>query len=347
MPQTGITPRSQNAPDRPGTSPGHDANPASANMGTSGALRAAGTDLRRQVAPDKEASKDKTTQCAKEACATVEQLSAQIRQTDPSSTEFQRLHQQRDLLTHCLIATDVYSDGTAPAVLPAHITRLRGAALELFVGSKLTDKMLADDKVGYFSSLYFDRESNVFILANRGTENLPDWINNVQQAPGFKSRQYSMAIEAAIALKQAVREKYGPSIEVVFNGHSLGGGLASAQAIVTNSPAITFNAAGLNRRTVERYDSAQIEKRAQNIQAYRVKGEILTSFQDKANGALGIFGDALVPEAPGRGITIDPGSRVSSIPVPGLHESTARHKMGTVIRAAVRATAGDELSLRR
>jgi hypothetical protein len=347
MPQTGSAPRVQDAPGRASTSPRHDVNPSAESMGTSSGFRTAATDLRRQVGPDKESTKDKTTLCAEEACAAADRLSQQIRQADPSSPEVKRLHQQRDLLTHCLIANDVYSEGKGPAMLPAHIIRLRGETLKLFVGSKLTEQMLENDKVGYFGSVYLDRESSVFILANRGTENLPDWINNVQQAPGLKSRQYSMAIEAAIALKQAVLEKHGPSIPVVFNGHSLGGGLASAQAIVTNSPAITFNAAGLNQRTVERYDSTLIEQRAQNIQAYRVKSEILTTFQDRANNALGIFGDALVPEAAGQAITIDPGSRASSIPVPGLNESTARHKMGTVIRAALRATEADNLVPRR
>lgn len=346
MPQTATAPRDQNAPQK-ATPARHEANPSSESIGTSSGFRTAATDLRRQVSPNKETTQDKATQSAQEACAVIDRLSQQIRQADPSSPEFRILHQQRNLLTHCLISSDVYSEGNAPAVLPAHVSRLRGEALKLFVGSKLTEQMLVNDKVGYFGAVYLDRDSKVFILANRGTENLPDWINNVQQAPGLKSRQYAMAIEAAIALKQAVQERHGPSIQVVFNGHSLGGGLASAQAIVTNSPAITFNAAGLNRRTVERYDTAIIEERAQNIHAYRVKAEILTSFQDKANSVLGIFGDALVPEAAGQGITIDPGSRVSSLPVPGLHESTARHKMGTVIRAALRATEAERLVLHR
>lgn len=347
MPQTGSTPRVQDSPGRAGASPQHDVNPSAESMGTSGAFRTAASNLRRQFGQEKETSKDKTTLCAQEACAVADRLSQQIQQTDPSSPEFQRLHHQRNLLTHCLIANDAYSEGNTQAMLPTHISRLRGEALKLFVGSKVTDQMLDNAKVGYFGAVYLDRESKVLILANRGTENLPDWVSNVQQAPGFKSRQYTMAIDAAIALKHAVGEKYGSSLQVVFNGHSLGGGLASAQAIVTNSPAITFNAAGLNQRTVERYDSALIKQRLQNIQAYRVKGEILTTFQDKANSALGIFGDALVPEAAGQAVTIDPGSRASPLPIPGLHESTARHKMETVIRAALRAIDTDNASVPR
>ncbi len=348
MPQTDTLPRLQNGQERerPSSSSRVEAATELGNMSALRDFRTEAVKLQRHIAPERETTTNKTLHSAQEACAAADRLSEQMRQTDRSSPQFGELQQRRDLLTHCLIANDVYSEGSTSAVLPAHISRLRGEALEAVVGSALKEKMLDNDKTGYFGAVYLDRESFVFILANRGSENLSDWINNVQQASGFKAQQYSMAIEAAIALKAAVTEKYGPSIGVVFNGHSLGGGLASSQALVTNSPAITFNAAGLNRRTVERYENF-IAQRAQNIRAYRVKDEILTAFQDKANGALGILGDALVPEAAGQGITMDIGTRAAPVPALGLGESTARHKMGAVIRAALRATGEESPTINR
>lgn len=62
-------------------------------------------------------------------------------------------------------------------------------------------------------------------------------------------------------------------------GHSLGGGLASATSIASGKAAWTFNASGLNSGTVEKYGGRLLGS-AENIQAYRVKGELLTKIQE-------------------------------------------------------------------
>jgi len=59
-------------------------------------------------------------------------------------------------------------------------------------------------------------------------------------------------------------------------GHSLGGGLASAASSASGSDAYTFNAAGLNAGTLQRYGAADQNP---NIAAYHVKGEVLTGAQ--------------------------------------------------------------------
>ncbi|MGP2956508.1 phospholipase, partial [Serratia bockelmannii] len=62
-------------------------------------------------------------------------------------------------------------------------------------------------------------------------------------------------------------------------GHSLGGGMASAASMASGKPAWTFNAAGLHAGTVEKYGGSIIGS-VDNIQAYRVKGELLTKLQE-------------------------------------------------------------------
>ncbi len=58
---------------------------------------------------------------------------------------------------------------------------------------------------------------------------------------------------------------------------TLGGGLASVQALSTGASAITFNAAGISEGTITRY---RLDRRnAENIEAYYNKGEGLHILQ--------------------------------------------------------------------
>ncbi|MEN5280147.1 phospholipase [Serratia marcescens] len=102
-----------------------------------------------------------------------------------------------------------------------------------------------------------------------GIKNLSDWTNNGAQGIGLNSEYYKKAVNIGKAIKG----------DVGISGHSLGGGMASAASIASGKPAWTFNAAGLNAGTVEKYGGSIIGS-ADNIQAYRVKGELLTKLQE-------------------------------------------------------------------
>ena len=69
-----------------------------------------------------------------------------------------------------------------------------------------------------------------------------------------------------------------------MGGHSLGGGLASAAAVVTGAKGYTFNAAGLHPYTVLRapYNILPDKMRAQGklIDAYHSTADPLTNIQD-------------------------------------------------------------------
>lgn len=101
-----------------------------------------------------------------------------------------------------------------------------------------------------------------------------DWKNNFQQGVGMESEYYKQAV--AIGNKV---ERSSASVDIV--GHSLGGGLASAASRASGKPGWTYNAAGLKSSTVEKYGGKiMTPKQGENITAYRVKGEILTSIQE-------------------------------------------------------------------
>ncbi|HID9455092.1 phospholipase [Serratia marcescens] len=102
-----------------------------------------------------------------------------------------------------------------------------------------------------------------------GIKNLSDWSNNGAQGLGFNSEYYKKAVNIGKAIKGGAG----------ISGHSLGGGMASAASMASGKPAWTFNAAGLNAGTVEKYGGSIIGS-ADNIQAYRVKGELLTKLQE-------------------------------------------------------------------
>ncbi len=108
------------------------------------------------------------------------------------------------------------------------------------------------------------------VIVFRGTNSLNDWESNILQSIGYESSHYNKAL----AIAQAINES-GNSQNIKFVGHSLGGGLAASAALLSGADAITFNAAGVHKETVERLGEIQ----PANIEAYHVKGELLTRMQ--------------------------------------------------------------------
>lgn len=122
-----------------------------------------------------------------------------------------------------------------------------------------------DPKDGFAASLTVD-EDGKYTLTYRGTEGEGDWPANIRQALGKETSQYKQAISLA---RQVHRATDG---NVLFVGHSLGGGLASAAAVATGSRAITFNAAGLHPNTISGTHGG--------IRAHYIRGDILSTLQD-------------------------------------------------------------------
>ena len=111
-----------------------------------------------------------------------------------------------------------------------------------------------------------------FVYATAGTDfsSMEDWSNNIDQLTG-ESKQYKQSINNAILLNG-----YFKNSELTFVGHSLGGGLASANSLATGRDAITFNAAGLSDETKTKHKLTNTRGR---IDAYVVKGEALSNAQ--------------------------------------------------------------------
>lgn len=142
-----------------------------------------------------------------------------------------------------------------------------------------------DDGSGFKSKLYertIDGKTE-YVYATAGTDGLSmkDWKNNVQQFEG-KSQQYKISKYNAEKISDALYDR-----ELTFVGHSLGGGLAAANAANTSNRkrlAMTFNAAWVSSSTVPN----SVMKNA-NIDAYVNIGDELyyiqmRNFKVRANG---------------------------------------------------------------
>lgn len=221
-------------------------------------------------------------------------------------------------------ARDVYD---AKSVGFDDYVRLDDSALN---AAGIDAELLLDADSGFQAALYRGADGR-HVLAFAGTQDWPDWKQNLRQGIGAESAQYHMAQELAVKSVAA----FGDSL--VITGHSLGGGLASAAALACGAPAVTFNAAGLSDATIEQLthgaDAGTIrDLYAQNgeIRRYQVEGEILTRLQEETPLA-----SNLMPDAIGADIHLEPAEPAPAGTNPWIPDSIERalawHSVESVI----------------
>lgn len=151
--------------------------------------------------------------------------------------------------------------------------------------------MQVNTRNGLLSQVYTD-DNGQYALVYAGSNEFKDWVpTNFGQGLGFETAQYSQAIRLA----QQCQRAFGD--DLVLTGQSLGGGLAASASMVTGVPAVTYNAAGVHRRTVERFgvDFNEAREIAEdgNIRSYRVEGDILTRVQEQTPILRSLMPDAV------------------------------------------------------
>lgn len=99
---------------------------------------------------------------------------------------------------------------------------------------------LTTDESGLKAALFVKGDSQVVAFAGTSPGSGANWKANFRQAFGRRSAQYEAGKTYAASLDGNVH----------FTGHSLGGGIASAAAIVTGNGATVFNAAGVHNNTL-------------------------------------------------------------------------------------------------
>lgn len=181
---------------------------------------------------------------------------------------------------NALLADDVYrAEPTPPA-------SYRVASTGDLDKLGLTPEMLEQPGSSFRARVYATGEGDAtqYVIAFRGTQGSEDWKNNVQQALGLNSESYAKALEIGRQIARGDEP-------VMFTGHSLGGGLASAAAVASGREADTFNAAGLSDDTIEaaRSIAGTNGRGVAPVQAYHVSGEALHLLQQGGDRILGFI----------------------------------------------------------
>lgn len=179
--------------------------------------------------------------------------------------------------THAALAADVYNDRPNP---PAGWRTADAGDL------RALNLRPRDLESGAFRARVYVTGQGAgerYVVAFRGTRSSEDWRANLRQGSGGEARHY----QQALAIGEAVARTKAPAM---LTGHSLGGGLASAAAIVSGREADTFNAAGLHPNTIGR--ALQINRSLGGVgpgrvDAYHVRGEVLSGVQDGGDRVAG------------------------------------------------------------
>lgn len=199
-----------------------------------------------------------------------------------------------DVRTHALLAQDVYNDTASPP--PGY--RQAGSGDLAMLG--LTPSKLENGEFRARVYVTGTGEDTRYVVAFRGTQSPEGWASNVHQGLGTGSAHYTDALRLGEQIAAS-----GLAGRVSFAGHSLGGGLAATASIATGAPAHTFNAAGLHDNTIGAANAIRAAygiEASGNVQAWHVRGEVLSSFQDggdrAAGWAIGGFIGAWLADAP-------------------------------------------------
>ncbi|EQC00062.1 phospholipase [Photorhabdus temperata] len=136
---------------------------------------------------------------------------------------------------------------------------------------------LRNETTGFQAGIY--RNGDLHIVAFAGTNDLKDILTNLRQGFGFDEAQYHQAVDLARTARMAFGEN------MLFTGHSLGGGLAATAALSVGKPAVIFNSAGVSDKMMKNLGLSPQEgrNRAENglIRHYVVEYDVLDSLQQK------------------------------------------------------------------
>ena len=195
----------------------------------------------------------------------------------------------QDAFEAAFAATDVYVYQTdksqaVDGLYPAGYRRLEANELVPF-GIKDGVK-LVDDATGLYSALYAKGDplkmGTKYILASRGTDGPSDYWVSIKQNWGLTASQYEQAAAAAVAVTAAVQKTSG---RLILAGHSLGGGLATLQALVTKHKAYVFQTAGVSFDTLSAHGVASVDPKSL-VTAFDYHGDWLDNLQIGQGGFL-------------------------------------------------------------
>jgi len=166
-----------------------------------------------------------------------------------------------------LIPTDTQQVNSAIVYGQLARAGYRGRAITLPSWRLIPGQEYRNAATGFHAKVFQNRVTGEVVLSFAGTDDANDAKQDVKQGAGKLTEQYTTAVNLAGQLKR----RYGKRLTLV--GHSLGGGLAAAAAIVNSIPAWTFNPASVHPNTVGGYKNLRRARRFVN--AFFLEGEFL------------------------------------------------------------------------
>ena len=171
--------------------------------------------------------------------------------------------------------------GTIPTLYEAALIakHVYGDKVDLTGGWKVSDITFdnMNSENGLKSAIYERTVDDVteYVYATAGTDLLTiDMWEDIAQLWG-QANQYGESVTIAKAISNDF-----PNSELTFVGHSLGGGLAAANALATDKNAITFNPAALSSATKKNLGLKPLNKG--NITNVIISGELISFWQSIA-----------------------------------------------------------------
>lgn len=214
-----------------------------------------------------------------------------------------RFNQSRDLQNYINLhgaehTREVLESAMVFADIAAHVyTGKKDDTLHGFVlRRRFRDRVWGNS--GFQAAIYESPNSGAVILAYEGTnpklaslDGRRDICQDIKQGMGQPTEQYELAIKLA----ERAKAKYGD--DLILTGHSLGGGLATAAALVHDIPAFVVDPAGVHPQTIERH-GGDFSRANELVHGIRLYGEFLTTFVNTAPGASPTVGNILTIPAP-------------------------------------------------
>lgn len=192
------------------------------------------------------------------------------------STNKEAAYEQRDEITDLLKSYPIYYEA---ACLAQDVYSKEGSFLPGGWTRSLEFRNLVYNTTdGLVSSLY-SRNLNghkeyIYAIAGTDPHCLSDWKNNLGQLYGDSS-QYEDSLKVAIELKRQIDSKD----TLLFVGHSLGGGIATYNALQTNSKAIVYNPVSLSDESLSTLPCS-VAQNCEDITVFVATNDILNLFQD-------------------------------------------------------------------
>ena len=139
---------------------------------------------------------------------------------------------------------------------------------------------LENENTGLNSKIYerTEKGKTEYAYVFAGTVDRKDVREDIRQSQGLRAPQYINAVLNSTAISSVLKKE---TKDLTFIGHSLGGGEAALCALVTGRKAITFNAAGVHKSTMNIFGVSHKSQR--NIDAYILNSDPLNYFQNRSS----------------------------------------------------------------